>query len=128
MDERWLIRGSESVLRGEDAESTISERLMRGERTTWLDSTKGRTIGFVSNEARAMVVLMEAEGDPGFHAIDPESGTTTQAGYVLDNGQDDTYADHDTVPLSRGLQAVAYLVLNGELDPELAWQNDRLRA
>ncbi|MDP1793541.1 MAG: hypothetical protein Q8K63_05315 [Acidimicrobiales bacterium] len=54
-------------------------------------------------------------------ATDPTAGPRAAGGYVLENGQVDTYADNDTVPLASALDAVAYLVDHTLLDPQLRW-------
>jgi hypothetical protein len=124
VDERWVLRDSGPV-RSELVEDMLNGRIAAGELTTWLESTVGRTIGLVTNGTRAMLVLMEYEGDAGFHAVDPSATDDTQGGYVLDNGQVDIYADRDTVPLPEALYAMAVLVRTGELDDRISWRCDR---
>ncbi|MEU1077230.1 MULTISPECIES: hypothetical protein [unclassified Streptomyces] len=51
----------------------------------------------MTNTERAMVMLLEEEGDPGGHAVAP--GTQgSSGGFVLANGQDDEHPDENTVP------------------------------
>jgi hypothetical protein len=93
--------------------------------TTWLESSLGRRIGFVTNGPRAMVLLLgDDQGDPGEHAIDPE-GEGSSGGYVLDNGQVDEYSDRDTVPTSDALRIISHLVSEGVPPNDAPWVVDR---
>ena len=77
--------------------------------TTWLESSRGRTIPLVSNGSRAMVFLLEhSDGDPGEHATDP-TGVGSSGGFVLENGQVDEFPDRDTVPVREALRILAHL-------------------
>lgn len=124
MDERWVLRGS-GPIRSELVEDVLYGRIAAGELTAWLESSLGRTVGLVTNGTRAMLVLIEHEGDAGFHAVDPGATDATEGGYLLDNGQVDTYADRDTVPVPEALRAVAVLVGTGERDLEISWRCNR---
>lgn len=124
MDERWVLRGS-GPLRSEHVEHVLRDRIAAGELTAWLESSHGRTVGLVTNGTRAMLVLMEHEGDAGFHAVDPGATDATEGGYLLDNGQVDTYADRDTVPLPEALRALVVLVGAGERDERTSWRCNR---
>ncbi|WP_406262312.1 hypothetical protein [Streptomyces nigra] len=53
----------------------------------------------MTNAERAMVVLLEGEGDPGEHAVDPGAQGSSD-GFVLSDGQDD-------VPTLKGLPSTA---------------------
>lgn len=94
--------------------------------TTWLESSLGRRLALVSNGPRAMVLLLEHDdGDPGEHAIDSAGGVGSSGGFVLDNGQEDEYADRDTVPMREALRIVAHLVSDGVFPSDASWQVDR---
>ncbi|MFB7289728.1 hypothetical protein [Actinacidiphila glaucinigra] len=79
---------------------------------TWLTSSSGRLLAFVTNTERAMVILLEGEGDPGEHAVDPEAVGSSE-GFVLSKGQHDAYPDEDTVPLSEAFGLVEHIVGTG---------------
>lgn len=71
-----------------------------------------------------MVVLFEEDGDPGEHAVSPgETGASD--GYILENGQMDTYADADTVPLAEGIAIVAEFIAEGRPPMDTPWKVDR---
>ncbi|MFD3905193.1 hypothetical protein ACFXOL_24905 [Streptomyces californicus] len=89
---------SETVLKA------FRSRIDSGRLETWLTSSTGRSLAFVTNAERAMVMLLEEESDPGEHAVAPRAqGRAT--GFVPSNGQDDEYPDEDTVPISEAFQA-----------------------
>src|SRR5690349_5159442 len=99
MQEEWQIADEPGPVRGRTVVDLIEARLSHGLMTTWLESSRGRTLALVSNGPRAMVMLLEHhEGDPGEHAIDP-ADIGSSGGFVLENGQVDEYPDHDTVPI-----------------------------
>ena len=77
----------------------VRSQLLAEQFETGFESDAGRMLAVVSNGERAMVVLFQEIGDAGEHAIDPSMGTSESGGYVLSNGQHDTYPDRDTVPL-----------------------------
>jgi hypothetical protein len=76
----------------------------------------------VTNGERAMVVVMDEEGDPGRHAVSPGSEGVSD-GYVLGNGQEDEYPDADTISLRDGLEELRALV-DGRSTLG-AWRSDR---
>lgn len=43
----------------------LRARIGRGQLETWLTSSSGRSLAVVTNTERAMVMLLEKEGDPG---------------------------------------------------------------
>lgn len=59
----------------------------------------------------------------GVQAIDPTAGEGSQSGYVLSNGQDDTYADCQTVTLDRAIEAVRNIVDHVTPDPRIQWRS-----
>ncbi|MFI8185673.1 hypothetical protein ACIF70_34855 [Actinacidiphila glaucinigra] len=87
---------------------------------TWLTSSSGRLLAFVTNAERAMVMLLEGEGDPGEHAVDPEAVGSSE-GFVLSNGQHDEYPDEDTVPVTEAFRLVEHIVSTG------SWPTDAPR-
>lgn len=60
-----------------------------------------------------MVVLLEAEGDPGENAADPGADGWSE-GFVLANGQYDEYPDEDTVPVGAALGIIGHIVATGD--------------
>lgn len=98
--------------------------MQAGELTTFLVSDTGRIIGWTTNGTRVMLMLLENPGDAGVHAIDP-GGRGQSGGYVMDNGQLDTYMDADTVPLREGQRLLASLLSDGGFPPDAPVQVDR---
>ncbi|MFJ1751345.1 hypothetical protein [Kitasatospora sp. NPDC088134] len=99
-------------------------RIGGGRLENWLHSSLGRQLAVVSNGERAMVLLLSGPGDPGEHAVTPGADGCSD-GFVLANGQADTYPDADTVPLERALHLVAHLLTTGAPPPDAPWSIDR---
>lgn len=71
-----------------------------------------------------MVMLLEEDGDPGEHAVDP--GAEGQSdGFVLSNGQHDEYADNDTMPIGEAFRIVEHIVGTGSWPADARWVVDR---
>ena len=122
MDEVWTVDGA-PVASGAVGE-TLRSRVQAGQRETWLSSSAGRALAFVTNTDRAMVMLLTAPGDAGEHAVDL-AATGSSDGFVLSNGQDDEYPDADTVPLDEALRIAAHIVAKGTWPPDARWVADR---
>lgn len=103
----------------------VAGRAAAGTVSTWLTSSQGRRLGLVSNGSRAMVLLLDHDGDPGEHAVDPDAGTGSSDGYVLENGQVDEYPDQDTVPVDEAVRIVAHVLAHGAPPGDAGWQVDR---
>ena len=102
----------------------IDARMRAGELTTFLESDGGRIIGWSSNQERVMLMVLNGVGDAGEHAIDP-TGRGQSTGYVMDNGQVDTYPDADTIPLPEAQRLLLSLVTQGTFPLETPVQVDR---
>jgi len=120
----WHLSGETSRLTGEQAVELIRERARDGLLETWLEHGSGMVLAVVSNEVRAMVMLLDEPGDPGVHAVDPDA-TGHQDGYLLGNGQNDTYDNRDTVGLDQALRAVEHIVEHGSPPADIVWHSDR---
>ncbi|MEU8832532.1 hypothetical protein [Streptomyces sp900116325] len=125
MIESWVIDGDITVPALSDMVlQTLRARIADGLLETWLTSSSGRSLAFVTNTERAMVVLLEREGDPGEHAVDPGADGSSE-GFVLSNGQHDEYPDEDTVPLEEAFRIVDHIVSKGSWPPNAHWAVDR---
>ena len=125
MRERWAVQDDPGWLQPSDATDLVGRRLESGVLCTWFESEAGRTIAFVTNGSRAMVLRLDHnDGDQGEHAIAPVA-TGISGGLMLDNGQVDEYADSDTVALQEGLRILRHLIAEGEPPPDAHWQIDR---
>ncbi|MFC8074390.1 hypothetical protein ACFUN8_02470 [Streptomyces sp. NPDC057307] len=102
----------------------LRRRIASGVLESWLAASDGRLLAVVSNTERAMVRLLDGEGDPGGHATDPGAGTESD-GFVLANGQSDTYPDEDTVPLGEALRIVRHVIATGGPPTDATWTIDR---
>lgn len=81
-----MIEGAgSSPVPPEAAARALGARVDAGHGETWLTHANGRSLGFVTNGERAMVMLLADEDDPGEHAVDPGAGGVGD-GYVLANG------------------------------------------
>ncbi|MDQ1006115.1 hypothetical protein QFZ82_000600 [Streptomyces sp. V4I23] len=126
MTECWVIDdGSSTVpVSSEAVLETLRVRIDSGRLETWLTSSSGRSLAFVTNTERAMVVLLEEEGDPGEHAVDPGTDGSSE-GFVLSNGQHDEYPDEDTVPIGEAFRIVEHIVSTGSWPANARWVVDR---
>jgi hypothetical protein len=122
--EKWTVLDEEQVVSGEEAAARVSANVANGVLTTYFRSDLGRLLAFVSNGTRVMVVLMSGEGDPGEHAVSP-GAVGSSDGYVLDNGQEDSYEDADTIPLVDALTALGSIIDSGQPAPGASWSVDR---
>ncbi|MFE7392740.1 hypothetical protein [Streptomyces sp. NPDC057582] len=93
-------------------------------KASWLHSSTGRHLAVVTNTERAMVILLDGEGDPGAHASDPGAEDWSD-GFILENGQNDEYPDEDTVLLSEAFRIVRHIIVNGTPPADAAWTVDR---
>lgn len=120
----WHRSGDDAPLTGRQAAELIRQRLEHGHRETWLEHDRGGLLAVVTNQIRALVMLLDEPGDPGGQAVDP-TATGRQDGYILDNGQDDTYDNRDTIPLDRALHTVEHIVDHGRPPADVDWQINR---
>lgn len=113
MTESWVIEDGDTVpVTSGAVVETLRARVGRGLLETWLTSSSGRSLAFVTNTERAMVMLLDGEGDPGGHAVDPGAEGTSE-GFVLSNGQHDAYPNQDTVAIAEAFGLVEHIVSTG---------------
>ncbi|MFJ8670274.1 hypothetical protein [Streptomyces sp. NPDC093600] len=125
MIESWVIDdGSTVPAPSEVVLETLRARVDRGLLETWLTSSSGRLLAFVTNSERAMVMLLDGEGDPGEHAVAPGAEGSSE-GFVLSNGQHDEYLDKDTVPIGEAFRLVEHIVSTGSWPADARWVVDR---
>ncbi|WP_308251066.1 Imm1 family immunity protein [Streptomyces anulatus] len=125
MIETWVINdGSPVPVASETVLEALRSRVESRQLETWLTSSAGRSLAFVTNTERAMVMLLEEEGDPGEHAADPGAKGASD-GFVLSNGQDDEYPDEDTVPIDEAFRLVKQVVSTGCRPTDAHWVVDR---
>lgn len=123
--EPWVINdGSPVPVSSETVLKALRPRIDRGQLETWLTSSSGRSLAFVTNTERAMVMLLEEESNPGEHAVDPRAQGSSD-GFVLSNGQDDEYPDEDTVPIGEAFRLVKHIVGTGSWPTDARWVVDR---
>ncbi|GAA4123037.1 hypothetical protein GCM10022415_27670 [Knoellia locipacati] len=124
MGETWSMLDDERTLDGTEAAALVSAHVDGGRLTTYFQSDRGRLLTVVSNGVRAMVVLMDGAGDAGEHAVSPGAAGSSD-GYVLENGQVDTYEDSDTIPLADAVAAVRSIIDDGGPPSGASWSVDR---
>lgn len=117
MGATWRARNDGRVVSGAEAARTLA-----GE--TWFECDDGRLLSVTTNGERAMVMLLREAGDEGEHAITPDADGA-QDGYVLGNGQNDTYPNRDTIPLDRAHDVVERLIDHDDRPSGVSWQEDR---
>ncbi|MFI5571947.1 hypothetical protein ACIA6T_32360 [Streptomyces sp. NPDC051740] len=121
----WVINDdSLAPVSSEVVPKALRSRIDSGQLETWLTSSSGRLLVFVTNTGRAMVRLLEEEGDPGEHAVDPGARGSSD-GFVLSNGQKDAYPDEDTVPIREAFGLVEHIVGTGTWPADARWVVDR---
>ncbi|WP_043686121.1 hypothetical protein [Streptomyces xylophagus] len=125
MIESWTIDdGGAVAVPSEAVREILRARIDDGHRETWLTSSAGRSLAFVTNAERAMVMLLAGEGDPGEHAVDPGADGSS-AGFVLADGQHDEYPDGDTVRIDEAFRIVEHIVGTGSWPVDARWVVDR---
>ncbi|MEU3303427.1 hypothetical protein ABZ729_26990 [Streptomyces sp. NPDC006678] len=125
MIESWVVDDDGTVpVPSEAVPETLETRVDRGLFETWLTSSSGRSLVFVTNTERAMVMLLDGEGDPGEHAVDPGAEGSSE-GFVLSNGQHDAYPNQDTVPIGEAFRLVEHIVSTGSWPADARWFVDR---
>lgn len=123
--ESWVINDDIPVpLSSEVVSAALRSRVDSGQLETWLTSSSGRSLAFVANTDRAMVMLLEGEGDPGEHAVDPGAKGSSD-GFLLSHGQDDENLDEDTVPIVEAFRLVEHIVGTGSWPADAHWVVDR---
>ncbi|MFB7244316.1 hypothetical protein CW362_24295 [Streptomyces populi] len=125
MVESWVINDGGTVpVSSEVVLETLRARVDRRQLETWLSSSLGRSLAFVTNTDRAMVMLLRQDGDPGEHAVEPGAVGSSE-GFVLSNGQHDEYPDEDTVPIGEAFRIVEHIVNAGSWPADARWAVDR---
>lgn len=126
----WSLADAEGSLLSQLSPLEISEtrtllidRMTAGKLTTVLQSDRGLMLHLVTNRRRMMVMLMEADGSAG-HAID-DGAQGMSSGYLLENGQEDEYADRDTLTVPDALCMIEWILTHGAA-PESGWSVDVL--
>ncbi|MER5204699.1 hypothetical protein [Streptomyces sp. NPDC002825] len=123
--ESWVINDDSPVpVASAGVVEALRTRIDSGQLETWLTSSSGRFLAFVTNAERAMLVLLEGEGDPGEHAVDPGTAGSSD-GFILSNGQGDEYPDEDTVPIREAFRLVEHIVGTGSWPADARWVVDR---
>jgi len=124
MTDGWRLQDHRHLLAGPDAAGLVRTRADAGQLETWFEHDDGRLLAVVTNGSRALVMVLDGPGDAGEHAIDPMA-TGHEGGYVLGNGQHDTYDNRDTVPLEQALVIVEHLINHGRPPGGVDWRIDR---
>ncbi|MGW4048457.1 hypothetical protein [Streptomyces sp. NPDC004721] len=124
MIESWVFADGTAPTSAAAAIEVLRDRINAGQLETRLISSYGRSLAFISNTERAMVMLLDGEDDPGEHAVDPGASGSSK-GFILANGQHDEYPDENTLPLTEALQVVQHILTTGTPSPHAAWSIDR---
>ncbi|MFD9869490.1 Imm1 family immunity protein [Streptomyces niveus] len=127
MVESWAFvdgDGDGAALAPDEAVAELRRRIAGGAFESWLVGSSGRLLAVVTNAERAMVMLLDGEGDPGEHATDPGAEGRSD-GFVLANGESDEYPDEDTVPLDEALRIVRHILATGRPPVDASWTVDR---
>lgn len=124
MAESWQFDDDPVTLTADAATDQLLARIASDKLESWLISSSGRLLAVVTNTKRAMVMLLDGEGDPGEHAVDPGADGNSD-GFVLAGGQNDEYPNKDTVPLPEALRIVRHILTQGNPPPDAAWRVDR---
>ncbi len=123
MTDGWRLQDHPDAVSGEQAAELIRVRNADRLFETWFEHDSGRLLAVVTNGSRAMVMMLDEPGDAGEHVIDP-GATGHQGGYVLGNGQHDTYNNADTVPLEQALTIVEHILSYGRPPAGASWRVD----
>lgn len=124
MTETWCVDGDGDPVSAVEVTDLLRARMAAGQLETWLTGSSGRSLAWISNTERVLVMLLDDADDPGEHAVDA-SATGVSGGFVLANGQTDAYPDADTVPLADAFRIVRHLLGTGAPPAGTAWVVDR---
>ncbi|MFD8387742.1 hypothetical protein ACFV2N_00670 [Streptomyces sp. NPDC059680] len=125
MTETWTFDGDCTAVMAEESVTVLRRRIAESRLETRLTGSAGRLLTVVSNTERALVMLLDEEGDPGAHAVSAGSGGGVSGGFRLANGQCDTYPDEDTVPLDEAFRIVRHMIGTGLPPADTRWAVDR---
>lgn len=123
MTETWTFGGDRTAVTAQEAVAVLRRRIAEGRLETWLTGSTGRLLSVVSNTERALVMLLDGADDPGSHAVSVGSAGAS-GGFVLADGQCDTYPDQDTVPLDEAFRIVRHLIGTGLPPTDTGWVVD----
>ncbi|MGW5426610.1 hypothetical protein ACWET9_05215 [Streptomyces sp. NPDC004059] len=123
MTETWTFDGDHTAVTADEAVAVRRRRIAEGRLETWLTGSAGRLLSVVSNTERALVMLLDGEGDPGAHAVSAGAGGSS-GGFRSANGQCDTCPDEDTVPLGEAFRIVRHLIRTGLPPARTGWVVD----
>jgi hypothetical protein len=119
----WHLEGSAKV--GWDVNSVLIERRRQGIYESWFEHPDGRRLGFITNGARVMLLLLvDDEDDAGEHAVD-EGAEGWSDGFLLLNGQNDRYANRDTVEFGVGIESLRRIINAGTWPEHVRRDSDR---
>ena len=119
----WHHDDPDRAISGNEAVSIVQASIEAGVTDVVFQHRAGGCLTMITNGERAMLVRWWRPGeDEGVAAFDTSAGSTRRSGYVLSNGQVDTYRDDETVPLDAATSAVRHIVDTDELDPKLDWR------
>ncbi|MFF2523934.1 hypothetical protein [Streptomyces liangshanensis] len=125
MVESWVIDDGGSVpVSSGTVREILRTRIAGGRFESWLTGSSGRSLAFVTNGDRALVMLLRDADDPGEHAVDPDAEGSSD-GFVLSNGQRDAYGDKDTVPLGEAFRIVEHVLGTGSWPADVRREVDR---
>ncbi|WP_406421670.1 hypothetical protein OH809_16510 [Streptomyces sp. NBC_00873] len=124
MGESWVFSDGSEAVSSKAVLVTLRGRIAGGQLKKWLTSSSGRLLGIVTNTERATVMLLDGEGDPGEHAVDPGAGGWSN-GFVLANGQHDQYPNEDTVPLEEAFRIIDHILAAIFPPSDAPWSIDR---
>lgn len=120
----WHVEGSVDLLVGWDVNSTLIERRKQGIYESWFEHPDGRRLAFITNGVRVMLILMNDEDDAGEHAVD-EHAEGWSDGFLLLNGQNDRYANRDTVAFGVGIESLRRIIDTGKWPAHVRRESDR---
>jgi hypothetical protein len=122
--ENWRVERTGEAVSGEKAACVVRASIEAGRLDVRFVRQPDGTLSVTTNGRRAMLIVWGRAGyDEGVMAVDPKAGDGTQGGYALANGQHDTYADAETVPLDQAIDAIQHIIDRGVLDPSLQWKS-----
>lgn len=120
----WHVEGSAELLVGWDVNRTLIERRKQGIYESWFVHPDGRRLAFITNGVRVMLILMNDEDDAGEHAVD-EHVEGWSDGFNLLNGQNDRYANRDTVAFGVGIESLRRIIDTGKWPDHVRRESDR---
>ncbi|MBZ4486033.1 hypothetical protein LQ938_09350 [Microbacterium sp. cx-55] len=121
----WFVEPDRASISADQVGAFFAKAIPAGRCEFWFERDDGLVLGFLTNTSRALVMLLADADDPGEHAVSPTASPAVSSGFRLQNGQEDSYPDADTLPIDSAIDAAEHVIRCGEWPTETVVLSDR---